>query len=79
MKFSRLIEKADKFAEKVKQGHQIKPKKLTELQRLLSDKIARYETRLEGDMVEHKREKLEIRLKVVNAQLQKSNQLGQTS
>jgi predicted component of type VI protein secretion system len=72
MKFSRLIEKAEKFADKVKQGHQVKPKKLTELQDLLSDKIARYEARLKEDMTEQKRNKLETRLKVVRAQLQKS-------
>jgi predicted component of type VI protein secretion system len=79
MKFSRLIGKAEKFADKVKQGRQLKPKKLAELQRLLDDKIARYEARLENDMEEQKRNKLETRLKVVRAQLQKSKQLGETS
>ena len=76
MKFSRLIEKAEKFADRVKQGRQVKPKKLSDLQRLLGDKIARYEARLEDDMAEQKRYKLETRLKVVRAQLQKSKQLG---
>ena len=72
MKFSRLIEKAEKFADKVQQGRQVEPKKVTELQGLLSDKIARYEARLKEDMTEQKRDKLETRLKVVRAQLQKS-------
>ena len=79
MKFSRLIEKAEKFADKVKQGRQVKPKKLTALQDLLGDKIARYEARLKEDMTEQKRNKLETRLKVVRAQLQKSKQLGPIS
>jgi hypothetical protein len=79
MKFSRLIEKAEKFGDKVQQGRQLEPKKLTELQGLLGDKIARYEARLEEDMTEQKRNKLETRLKVVSAQLQKSKQLKATS
>ena len=79
MKFSRLIEKAEKFGDKVKKGRQLEPKKLTELQGLLGDKIARYEARLKEDMTEQKRDKLETRLKVVRAQLQKSKQLGATS
>ena len=74
MKFSRLIEKAEQFRDKVRQGRQLKPKKLTELQRLLGDKIARYEARLKEDMPKQKRGKLETRLKVVRAQLKKSKQ-----
>ena len=79
MKFSRLIEKAEKIGDKVQQGRQLEPKKLTELQGLLSDKIARYEARLKEDMTKQKRNKLETRLKVVSAQLQKSKQLSATS
>jgi len=79
MKFSRLIKKAEKFGDKARQGSQLEPKKLTELQGLLGDKIARYEARLEEDMTEQKRNKLETRLKVVSAQLQKSKQLRTTS
>ena len=78
MKFSRLIEKAEKFGDKVQQGSQIEPKKLTKLQGLLGDKIARYEARLKEDMTQQKRNKLETRLKVVSAQLQKSKQLSAT-
>ena len=79
MKFSRLIEKAEQFRDKVRQGRQLKPKKLTELQRLLGDKIARYEARLKEDMTKQKRNKLETRLKVVRAQLKKSKKLSATS
>jgi heterodisulfide reductase subunit B len=74
MKFSRLIEKAEQFGNKVQKGRQLKPKKLTELQRLLGDKIARYEARLKEDMTKQKRSKLKTRLKVVRAQLKKSKQ-----
>ena len=78
MKFSRLIEKAEQFGDKVQQGRRLKPKKLTELQRLLGDKIARYEARLKEDMTKQKRSKLETRLKVVMAQLKKAKQLQVT-
>ena len=79
MKFSRLIEKAEQFGDKAKKGRQLKSKKLSELQRLLGDKIARYEARLKEDMTKQKRSKLETRLKVVKAQLKKSKQLSATS
>jgi heterodisulfide reductase subunit B len=79
MKFSRLIEKAEQFGDKVQQGRRLKPKKLTELQRLLGDKIARYEARLKEDMTKQKHRKLETRLKVVMAQLKKAKQLSATS
>ena len=79
MKFSRLIEKAEQFSDKIQRGRQLKPKKLTELQHLLSDKIARYEARLEEDMTKQKRSKLETRLKVVKTQLKKSKRLSATS
>lgn len=78
MKFSRLIGKVDKFSNKIKRGHEVRPKKLTELQVLLSDKIARYDARLKEDMPEQKRRKLETRLKVVRAQLKKSKKLSAT-
>ena len=76
MKFSKLIEKSEKIAEYYQQGRQIEPGKLTKLQRLLNDKVARYEARLEEDMNQQKRQKLETRLKVVKAQLQKSINLA---
>ncbi|MCG6890778.1 MAG: hypothetical protein LJE92_14425 [Gammaproteobacteria bacterium] len=79
MKFSRLIDKVEKIADKYQQGDQVDSQKLTELQSLLGDKIARYQARLEEDMSEQKRDKLETRLKVVRAQLQKSQDLKKSS
>ena len=79
MKFSRLIERTEEYADRVRQGRRIKPEKLAELQGLLIDKIARYEARLGDDITELKRDKLETRLKVVRAQLHKSEQLATTS
>ena len=79
MKFSKLIEKAEKIAEYYQQGRPVKSGKLTKLQRLLNDKIARYEARLEQDMNEQKRQKLGTRLNVVKAQLQKSINLASNS
>lgn len=78
MKFSRLIGKVDKIAEKKRQGQPVKPHKLAELQGLLSDKIDRYQSRLEENQPGLDREKLETRLKVVKAQLQKSKTLEQS-
>ena len=79
MKFSKLVEKAEKIAQYYQQGRQVKPGKLTKLQCLLNDKVARYEARLEEDMNKQKRQKLETRLKVVKAQLQKSINLASNS
>ena len=72
MKFSRLIHKTEKVAEKRERGRRIKPAQLNELQRLLGEKIAKYESRLEADTDSRKRAKLEKRLRVVRAQLQKT-------
>ena len=75
MKFSKLIGKADKIVDKHEQGETIKAAKLTRLQSLLTDKIERYEEKLKEDLEPRKREKLQARLKVVKAQLQKSLKL----
>jgi hypothetical protein len=76
MKFSKLIEKVEKFTEKEQQGKRGAPKKLSKLQQLLVDKIAHYEARLEDkDLSKHNREIRETRLKVVKAQLKKSKTL----
>lgn len=76
MKFSKLIDKVEKFTEKKDQGQHVKPKKLTELQELLNEKVTRYEAKLEEDLSARQREKMETRLKVVKAQLKKSNDLA---
>ncbi len=76
MKFSRLIDKVEKFAEKEKKGKSGAPKKLSRLQELLVGKIAHYEARLEEkDLSKRNREIRKTRLKVVKAQLKKSKDL----
>jgi len=75
MKFSRLIGKTEKIAEKYERGRRIKPDQLAELQHLLNEKIARYESRLKADTEVKDRAKLQKRLRVVRAQLQKTRDL----
>ena len=75
MKFSELVEKAEKLVGKHEKGRRIKPKKLDKLQQLLSDKKSRYQKRLDETDDPGKRQKLETRLRVVSAQLEKSKQL----
>jgi uncharacterized protein YcbK (DUF882 family) len=75
MKFSRLVDKAEKLANKYEQGKPLEEAKLTRLQSLLTDKVERYEEKLQGDLEPNKREKLEARLKVVKSQLKKSIKL----
>jgi len=75
MKFSKLIGKFEQFVDKQAQGEPVESAKLSELQGLLVDKIARYQEKLDATDDPQLREKLQTRLKVVNAQLQKSKQL----
>jgi len=75
MKFSELVDKAEKLVGKHEQGKRVKPKKLDKLQQLLSDKKTRYEAKLAKTDDPGKRQKLETRLRVVSAQLEKSQQL----
>ena len=75
MKFSRLIGKAKKLVDSHEQGHPVESAKLSKLQRLLGEKISRYQAKLEETDDPKKRKKLQTRLKVVNAQLKKSKQL----
>ncbi len=75
MKFTRLVEKYKKHVANYEQGRHIKPGKLEKLQQLLADKKSRYETKLEATQDPEKRTRLETRLKVVNAQLEKSKHL----
>ena len=76
MKFTRLVDKCERLISKHKQGSQIKPVKLGKLQQLLGAKKSRYETKLEAAMEPDKRKKLEARLKVVIAQIEKSKQIS---
>jgi hypothetical protein len=75
MKFSRLVDKFESLVNKLDQGSSIIPEKLEKLQQLLEAKITRYEAKLEATDDPEKRRKLETRLKVVAAQLEKSRKL----
>lgn len=75
MKFTELVDRFDKLVQKHEKGKRIKPKKLNKLQQLLDDKKARYQAKLDATDDPGKRKKLERRLRVVNAQLEKSKHL----
>ena len=75
MKYNRLMGKAEEIVDRHKRGKPVKSADLDKLQRLLDEKIARYTERLELIDDPDKREKLQTRLKVVNAQLEKSKRL----
>lgn len=75
MNFTRLVDKFNKLVNKQEQGTYIKPERLEKLQWLLADKKSRYEAKLETTQDPEKRTKLEIRLKVVNAQIEKSKRI----
>ena len=75
MKFSRLVDKFESLVNKLDQGSSIIPEKLEKLQQLLEAKITRYEAKLDVTEDPGKRRKLETRLKVVAAQLEKSRKL----
>jgi hypothetical protein len=76
MKFSRLVDEFEKYVNKKARGKGIKSEKLLKLQQLLIDKKFRYEAKLEATQDAQKRKKLETRLKVVDAQIEKSKKLS---
>ncbi len=76
MKFTRLVDKFNKLVNKQGQGTYIKPERLEKLQWLLADKKSRYEAKLDTTQDPEKRNKLELRLKVVNAQIEKSKRIS---
>ena len=78
MKFTRLVDKFEKLVNKHERGRKIKSRKLAQLQQLLEDKRLRYQSRLEALEDPEKRKKLETRLRVVEAQLEKTRQLSST-
>lgn len=81
MKFTKLVDKFKKLLNSHEQDGHITAEKLEQLeklQQLLTDKKSRYESRLETTTDPEKRTQLETRMKVVNAQLEKSKHL-QTS
>jgi len=75
MKFTKLIDKFKKLVDSHEQGGHITGEKLEKLQQLLTDKKSRYEEKLEATQDPEKRSRLETRMKVVNAQLEKSKHL----
>ncbi len=79
MKFRKLIDKFKKLIDSHEQGGHITAEKLEKLQQLLTDKKSRYESRLETTKDPGKRTQLETRMKVVNAQLEKSKNLPTNS
>jgi hypothetical protein len=79
MKFTKLVDKFESLVKKHEKGVSIKAEKLTKLQQLLSDKRDRYQASLDTTEDAGKRKKLETRLRVVNAQLEKSKKLPSTN
>lgn len=76
MKFSKLVDKVEKLVQKHKESGQVKPEKLDKLRQLLTEKKTRYQAKLDVTNDPDKRQKLETRLRVVNAQLEKSKHLS---
>ena len=75
MKFKKLVDKFESLVNKAEQGSKIKSEKLEKLQQLLAAKKSRYEAKLAATQDPDKQRKLETRLQVVNAQLDKSKKL----
>jgi len=75
MKFTKLVNKFEKLVKKHEKGVSIEAEKLTKLQQLLSDKRDRYQASLDATGDAGKRKKLETKLRVVNAQLEKSKKM----
>jgi len=75
MKFNRLVDKFESLVNLLDEGSSIIPEKLEKLQQLLEAKILRYKSKLAVTEDPEKRRKLETRLKVVAAQLEKSRKL----
>ncbi len=75
MKFKKLVDKFESLVNKAEQGSEVKSEKLVKLQQLLDAKKSRYEAKLEATQDPDKRRKLETRMQVVNAQLEKSKSL----
>ena len=75
MKFRKLDSAAENLVRKTAIGKKIKPEKVKKLQQLLGEKKSAYEEKLKTSMEPGKREKLETRLKVVEAHIEKANQL----
>ncbi len=75
MKFSKLSTKFSKLLKKKEKGKKIKPDKLLKLQELLNQKKSKFEKRLNEDLSAEQRTSLESKLKVVSAQIAKTQAL----
>ncbi len=75
MKYKKLIDKFETLVEKHEEGEKVKPGKFDKIQGLLIEKKKRYEEKLESIEDPEKRQKLQTRIKVVDAQLEKSRRL----
>ena len=75
MKFTKLSTKFNNILKKKKKGKTINPEKIQKLRHILNEKKSHYEERLKTDISSEKRDSLESKLKVVTAQIQKSEAL----
>ncbi len=75
MKFTELADAFEKLVNKRKKGKKVRPKKLKELQQLLMDKQSHYEKKLKSSKDAEESKKLKTRLKVVDAQIKKTDRL----
>ena len=75
MKFTKLGTKFNKLLKKKKQGKNIKPAKIKKLLELLGKKKLRYEEKLKTNLSDEKRKSFKSKLKVVDAQIEKSKKL----
>jgi hypothetical protein len=76
MKFTRLVDKFEKLVFKHEHGRKVKSRKLEKLQQLLDRKRLDYQSKIEILEDPEKRKKLETRLRVVEAQLEKTRHLA---
>ena len=75
MKFTKLIEKIENLVKRQEKGKRVEPDKLKKLQQLLRKKQSRYREKLVAIDTTEKRKALETKLRVVDAQIAKTQEL----
>jgi hypothetical protein len=75
MGFHDLVAALDDLLKKYGKGKTLKPEKLEALEQALEKKRAKYRERLDSDASEERRDQIELRLQVVEAQLAKLREL----
>lgn len=75
MKFSKLISHLSALKDKYDGKKNIKAKDLTKLKQLLVEREQSYQKKLSTDLSERKREKIKIRMRVLEAQKKKVDKL----